>query len=178
MAKFDLFIDKLFEREGYVSNDPDDKGGFTVFGISTTYYPEDVEEIRDLSYPEAYVYAAKFYRKHFWNALRLDEVENQMIAEELCDTAVNTGKRNAVLFAQRALRLIKQKDGSKAQLKIDGRIGRFTLKAINEVLRPSVLYKAMNGYQFMYYLHRVESDKSQEKFFEGWLNKRVFEWED
>jgi len=67
---FDKAIKFTLLREGFISNDPNDMGGFTIFGISSRWYPKEVKELKRLidegKVEEAKKYAIEFYYKNYW----------------------------------------------------------------------------------------------------------------
>ena len=66
---FDKAFELLMELEGYESNDKDDKGGFTRYGISQKYNP-------DINVPKLTREKAKdIYLERYWKKLGCDERE-------------------------------------------------------------------------------------------------------
>lgn len=185
MADFDIAIHKLDIVEGGYANIPQDRGGETYRGIARKYHwrwpgwaiiddwkrtGRSMDYLRENRALEKMVEA--FYKEHFWDTLRLDEVERQDLAEELFDSGVNANYVTATLWLQRALNLL----GSSApkSLKVDGKMGPKTLAAVNSCSDPRALLKTLNGLQFMHYFKLVEKYPDQRMFFRGWL-KRVWE---
>lgn len=167
MAQIKPALVKLFGVEGGYVNDPDDAGGETKYGISKRSYPN--EDIKALTLDRA----AHLYERDFWGPLRLSDLQNQTIAEEIFDTAVNCGVGTAAKLVQEAVNLTNY---PAADLAVDGRIGPVTVAAINGHRSPRTLYKALNGLQFEIYHTIVKARPAQEKFIRSWLS-RVFEAE-
>lgn len=165
MAEISKALIKLFGIEGGYVNDPDDPGGETKYGICKSSYSH--VNIKALTIEQA----AEIYRRDFWDKLRLSDIRNQTIADEIFDTAVNCGPGTAARITQVAINLTNYPE---PDIAVDGVIGPSTLAAINNHKSLSALYKALNGLQFMHYTKIVEGNPKQEKFFRGWL-KRVFE---
>ena len=111
MSDFDRAFDLLMESEGGYSDDSQDTGGETNFGISKRAYPK--EDIRFLTLERA----KELYRRDYWDAIRADDLPYP-INILIFDAAVNQGKKAAVRMLQEALK-IKQ----------DGVIGKQTIKA-------------------------------------------------
>lgn len=65
---FDKAITLLFDLEGYISDDPNDKGGFTKWGISQKYHPDI--NVPKLTREEA----IEIYRKEYWEKAGCDEL--------------------------------------------------------------------------------------------------------
>jgi DnaJ-class molecular chaperone len=49
--KFDKAFEHLIINEGVYSNDPMDKGGKTIYGIASSYHPEDFNLVYNLYVP-------------------------------------------------------------------------------------------------------------------------------
>lgn len=127
MAYFDKEFDKLILAEGRYVNDPDDAGGETYLGISRKANPTwngwvAIDYVkhnfgtfgignrlkRDTELTKK---AKQLYKEKYWDVLDLDNVDNQKVAHELFDTAVNCGINTAIRIAQQTL-----------ELKVDGKI--------------------------------------------------------
>jgi lysozyme family protein len=162
MADFEQVVTKMLGIEGVYSNDPDDYGGETKFGIAKKYYPE--LDIKNLQLSQA----KAIYKADYWDKLRLDEIKEQDLAWELFDIAVNLHWSRAAKFLQEGLNLLY-----KTTLKIDGLLGEKTLNAANMVGEPWKLVAFMNRCQFEHYHKRVHEDPSQRKFFRGWFLRTI-----
>lgn len=118
MANFDKSFNKLILTEGGYVNDPNDKGGETYLGISRVHHPDSlmwplIDTVKEsygakgitkvLKENEIITAEAKaIYKEDYWNKFDLDNVNNQKIAHEIFDDAVNRG----VAAATKTLRLI------------------------------------------------------------------------
>jgi len=61
---FDRSFYLLMEFEGIYSDDPDDTGGKTLYGITQNNFPKEFEEISKIKTPEyRLAYAKDFYKK-------------------------------------------------------------------------------------------------------------------
>lgn len=154
------FEDTIGLEDGYVDH-PLDKGGPTKWGISSKSYP--YMNIKDLSVDQA----KGIYKRDYWNKLSLDEVHDYKVAGEIFDTGVNMGIETAGKITQTALNYL----GSK--LKVDGIIGKVTLRTLNKYPYPRDLLKTLNGVQFVQYLDIVKGDPTQKVFARGWLKRVV-----
>lgn len=108
---FDAAIAFVLESEGLVSNDSQDPGGLTKFGISSRLYPEVA------SSPFSRTSALAIYRRDYWDHCRCGELPSGLDLLIL-DTAANCGPPTAVRWLQQAL-----------GLPADGRVGPLTLRA-------------------------------------------------
>lgn len=176
MADFNEAVRRTLGVEGGYSNRKSDRGGRTNFGITQGLLQEAIGRgvvpavsVEDLTEEQA----VKIYRVFFWDALRLDEMDSQAVAEELFDTAVNMGTKAAVKILQRALRL----GGNHGGIVVDGVLGKKTMAYVNEVtdsLRDEdTLFKIMNILQGARYIEIVEAFPDQVANLRGWLDKRV-----
>lgn len=93
---FDTAFHRLIGAEGGYSNDPNDPGGETNWGISKRSYPHI--NIRDLTREQA----KEIYRTDFWLRINADALPDG-VAFQLFDFAVNSGIETAVRYFQRAL---------------------------------------------------------------------------
>jgi lysozyme family protein len=165
MADIKKALTKLFGVEGGYVDDPDDAGGETKYGISKRSYPN--EDIKNLTLDRA----AFLYERDFWGPLKLAQIQNQTIAEEILDTSVNCGAGTGATIAQEAVNLTNYPE---PDIVVDGKIGPATVAAINGHRSLKTYYKALNGLQFVKYMNIVKNKPSQEKFIRSWLS-RVFE---
>lgn len=120
MANFELEYSHLLKVEGGYVNDKDDNGGETYKGIARKFNPKwtgwiIVDAIKS-SYPNTFKKELDnnedlkrrvklFYKTNYWDKLRLDEVNNQEIAHQLFDDAVNRGVKATILIAQNSLHM-------------------------------------------------------------------------
>ena len=152
MDRFERIFDYLLMVEG----------GKTKYGIIE-------EEARDFGYKGdmqdlTIDFAKNIYLKKYYLGNKLDKVVNDKMALSICDWAVNSGG-NGIKNAQAALNRI---NGS--NLDVDGIIGNKTLEALNSV-DPEKFLEVYHNLQRIYYRAKVETDRTQEKFLTGWLNR-------
>lgn len=153
MADFNAAIPKLLKKEGGLSNDKNDRGGLTKYGIAQKFYP--TLDIKNLSKEQA----ANIYLRDYWNPLRLHEVESQIKAELIFDAGVNFGIKTIAKIVQTIV-----------DTEPDGIIGVKTLAAINAmddtIFALSFKLAAVDRYRRI-----CNADKSQKVFLLGWLNR-------
>ena len=95
---------------------------------------------------------------------------------ELFDTAINQGKYTAIFNLQRALNLLNQNGKLYADVSTDGKISSgqsSTLQAARSCPHKIALHNTMNILQGQHYIGISEKDKTQERFFRGWITQRV-----
>lgn len=94
-----------------LTNDPNDLGGETKYGIAKTHYPN--EDIPNMTEERAKM----IYRRDFWDAIMGDSLPAKLAAC-VFDAAVNQGPVTAVKMLQDML-----------DVSVDGTVGPQTLKA-------------------------------------------------
>jgi len=171
-------IDRVIAAEGGYSNNPADKGGETMYGITIAVARANGYQgpMRDLPLD----LARSIYNKRYVIEPKFDQVAvlNINIAMELIDTGVNMGPHRAAEFLQRWLNGFNY-GGQYQELFIDGRLGTVSLDALAKFLRwrkdeaEEVMLKALNGVQAARYLEIAEANKSQRMFLFGWVKERV-----
>lgn len=157
MATLDPSILKI---EGGISDDVNDNGTLTKYGISQRSYPH--LDIRNLTFEQA----LEIYRKDWWEPLRLNLVVNNGVAHQIFLLAINCGQKPAVKMIQKAL----NKMGG--QLVVDGIIGNFTVTSIN-TCNNGWLSAEIRVQACKYYLDITDRDKTQVKFFRGWIRRAL-----
>jgi len=95
---FDEVFDRLLGHEGNYSNDPNDPGGETNWGISKRSYPNLI--IKELTREDAF----NIYKRDFWNRIEADKLPDG-ISFQLFDFAVNSGIETAIRYFQRSLNI-------------------------------------------------------------------------
>ena len=175
----DKMIDALISREGGYSDHPADKGGPTMFGITEEVARANgyTGQMHRLPREEAVrIYKLKYYlRPGFAEVAKLSE----KIAEELVDTGVNMGPRQAASMLQRSLNVLNRQATDYGDVKADGDCGPVTLQALKAYLSKrgkdgeAVLLKALDCLQGSRYIGIAEANPRQEAFVYGWLANRV-----
>jgi lysozyme family protein len=163
MARFERAIGKTFEHEGFISNHRDDSGGLTKWGISQAAYPD--LDIAGLTLAEA----RAIYQRDYWRPLRLDALNDQELANEVFDMAVNAGRKTAVLLAQKAFNFF-----TRATIIEDGDMGPKTIGALNAATTAEHrrdLVQAYRGFRFCHYSALVRHNPRFASFSRGWLRR-------
>jgi lysozyme family protein len=102
----------ILDHEGCFSDDPNDPGGLTRWGISQNNHPDI--NISNLTLEDA----TEIYRNEYWKNCKCDEMP-PMLAFVVFDMAVNQGVGVAIRDLQKLL-----------SVKVDGIIGPETIGAI------------------------------------------------
>jgi lysozyme family protein len=165
--------------EGGYSDNPNDRGGPTKFGITQAVarghgYAGDM---RDLPIATAQA----IYRSEYWDALTLTPIDARApeIAAELFDIAVNCGVSVAGGFLQTALNAFNRGQKDYGDMPVDGSLGPTTLRAFKAFLDLRgqegvlVLGRALNVQKGARYLALAKSRPADEDFEFGWFLHRV-----
>lgn len=163
MADFAKAVPLLDEAEGGEVNRQDDYGGHTKYGISTREFPQI--NLDTLTHDEA----INLLKSHYWQPYRLDEINEQAIANLMFLLLVNMNPLNAGLIIQRAVNACGR---GIIILKLDGVIGSKTIQGIN-MLAPFWLNDRIRLEAIKYYLTLTDEDKSQIPNFRGWVRRAL-----
>lgn len=171
VSRFEPAVAYTLTNEGRLSEDRNDRGGLTKWGIVAptlaTYQRKTGlligRNVASLSQAEAIA----IYRALYW---RYDGITNQAVATKLFDYGVNVGLTQAVLFAQRGMAMY----GATLRQTVvsDGLWGPATLSAINlttDILGFAAVLKAMCYQAAIFYTGIVAKDSTQLVFIDGWL---------
>ena len=123
MASFVAALDFMLPHEGGISNNPNDKGGRTKYGVTQASLNTFINQNPTCGFSDD-VFAltltqAAFFYAHagYWFC---DQVDDQRVASKLFDMAVNMGTTRAIKIAQTLL-----------GVDADGIFGHASLRAIN-----------------------------------------------
>lgn len=152
--EFVLKWETVFDRDGRpaASNDPDDPGGLTKFGIDQRSHPNI--NIRSLTKE----LASAIYHRDYWLPLRCHELPVP-VGEVIFDIGVNNGKARAARWLQESLGVAA-----------DGFIGPVTLKAAQEADAPLLAARLLKRREAFY---RSIARGAKSKFLKGWLNRNA-----
>lgn len=161
--KFEEAIEYVLKWEGDYSNDPDDRGGATRWGISQRAHP--TLDIKNLTKEQA----IEIYRKEYWDKYNFAKIPIEF-QQKLFDMTVNMGFETSILLLQRAMNTIL-----KVQLKEDGVLGDKTYAALKDVCQHwGYMYGTICSLKSecaSYYRVIAAKNTSQEKFLAGWLRR-------
>lgn len=190
MANFELAYAKTGGHEGGYVNDPTDKGGETIDGISRAAHPNwqgwvivdrvkrdfgsDAKTIDRILAKDAVFQRLKklFYKERYWDIHGLDHVLHQRISEEMYDTGVNMGAGVAARFLQEALNLCNDRERLYPDILVDGEVGSVTRRTL-AMANGDRVFKTMNLLQGERYINILRRNESQEKYWGGWMNRVI-----
>jgi lysozyme family protein len=136
------------EGGGVTTNDPDDPGGLTKWGISKRAFPEvDIALLTENG-------ARQLFRDYYWTPCQCELLPPQ-IAVAVADAAFNQGVRRATVLLQRALRVEE-----------DSIVGPETIAAAERAIPKDLLMDFLS--------HRaVAYAGGKPKYIRGWM-RRLF----
>ncbi|WP_445946378.1 glycoside hydrolase family 108 protein [Shewanella sp.] len=180
MSQFkNRLIDELIDREGGYVNDPTDRGGETMYGIT-------LKVARKYGYKGAmrhmpYELAFMIYADIYWAPLKLDEISkiSEALSEQLFDFGVNSSPAAAACSLQQALNVLNNRQTLYPDLLADGVLGSRTTAALKSYVSHrkqagvKVLTEAVRGQRISFCIGIAANDESQEKYSFGWLERIV-----
>lgn len=175
----DNLIEGVIGREGRYSNNPNDTGGETMWGITwrtaqRNGYKGDMRQLPRSTAKE--IYFSEYVNKPgFGDVMALSE----KLAEELVDTGVNMGPAVPSMMLQRCLNALNDRGKLYADIRADGAVGPATIGALKAYLSKrgaegeKVLLTALNCLQGERYIELAEKRSKNETFLYGWLRTRI-----
>lgn len=156
IERFNKLVTIILKNEGgdKVTNDSDDPGGVTKYGISKKYNPEI--DIKNLTEEQA----KQIYAKKYYIPCGADDVNDDELALNLFDSAVNPGLGWASKTIQRLV-----------NVDVDGIVGNNTIEAINNYFDKKGLIAMFKIFRKDYYRNRVKVKQSNKKYINGWLRR-------
>lgn len=171
---FNSAIKVVLHHEGLLSNDANDPGGITKYGISLRFLraagidgngyrsghvgPEDVRAL-DVNQ------ATAIYRKYFWNKNNFNQIQSTLISTSLFDMSVLMGAYDAIELIQNAL-----SDQTVNKVTVDGIMGAKTINAINQV-NSSRLNERFKMLCIEHFEFLIKKNKLLAPFLDGWKNR-------
>ena len=162
----DEIIQHILKFEGGFTNDPDDAGGPTNFGITAAEYGSfrklgrtaTVDEVRNMPIEDAIaIYKSRYIAQPNFAAIGDDRL--RMI---LVDCGVLYGTKRAAMWLQTVLDVTP-----------DGIVGQQTLNALNAAVDPQQVRKGVLGERIRTTADIVAGKPSHLKFLRGWTNRAV-----
>lgn len=174
MADFDEALKFVLANEGGLSDNPNDAGGLTNFGISLRFLRSFgdkydfnkngilEDDIKALTKEQV----ALIYYQEFWRAAPFEKILNDRIANYVFDCCVHHGVAVGIRLLQRALWASFSRIGYVAD---DGILGLMTLKGANEA--TFMLLSALPAERAGYCRLLAAKQAKNEVFLNGWLTR-------
>jgi len=182
MAKFEIAEHLTGRNEGGYAFDKADRGGETIQGVARNFWPswkgwKTIDLIKSTKGKSASIInlntkndkefqklVSDFYKSNFWDVNRLDNFNDQQLANSVYDFGVNSGTGRAAKFLQEIL-----------GVSVDGEIGPKTLAQLN-VGNFKAIHAAYNCKRKAFY-EGLAKNPTQKKFLKSWLS-RLKEYKD
>lgn len=149
----------VLNHEGGYTDDPNDSGGPTNYGITQAELsawlkrPASISDVQSMTVSTA----GEIYKSNYWDALALDQVENSYLSTIIFDQGVNRGIDAIAKDVQRLVGVT-----------VDGDFGPQTLAAINAATATSLGIKIIEVSQ-QHYISFCLNDDTQLGFLMGWI---------
>lgn len=174
MADFNQAVQILLKQEGGFSDDPNDPGGATNYGISLRFLRAegllnnmDFDHDGDVDADDMRLLprdvTVNIYLTRWWEKYGYGSILNQDVANKLLSFSVNMGAHQAHKLIQRALRATGR------SVQDDGILGPNTLSAItgaDSLLLAPFRSEAAGFYRLVAALHPAQAGELS-----GWLNR-------
>lgn len=174
--RFETAVAVILKHEGGLSNNPNDPGGITNFGISLRWLKSagldincdgviDAKDIEIINSTEA----DKLYYKYWWTPNHYEAINNLDVAIKLFDMAVNMGNQTSTKIAQNAVNSFIE-----IPIVVDGILGSATFSAINGLTNEDkgcVLLHKIRVLQINHYQSIVATHPVLRGFLNGWINR-------
>ena len=160
MADARQIIPFIRKWEGGYANDPSDKGGCTMMGVTIKVFQKwfgkekTCEDLKNISEDEWLA----IFKKDYWNPWKADKIENQSIAQLCVDMGWGSGVKTAIKKVQECL-------GCKA----DGVVGPITLGLLNAP-DTATTFRKLWSMRYIWF-HQIAKKGNNQKFLRGWLNR-------
>ena len=163
-AIFTKVIPFLILAEGDKDSDnPNDYGGESKFGISKRSYPD--VDIASLTIEEASV----IYERDYWKPYRIDEVIDQTIANQIFLLLINMNPEKAIRIIQTAINVCGR---TITVIDVDGKMGEDTIDSLNKLDR-FWLSDHIRIEECRYYLAETDRDKTQINNLRSWIRRTL-----
>ncbi len=178
MKTFDELFDGVIKHEGYYANVTGDRGGETYMGVARNLHPNwegwqiidgykltfgELKRNAKIDIPELTAMVKEFYKHTFYDKYKIESINSGSLQEIIFDWCVNSGYWGSC-GVQKVLNRFFDCD-----LKLDGIIGKNTIKAINSC-PPELLFNTIKTARIHYY-NTIAQRGQNHKFLKGWLRR-------
>ncbi len=152
-----IFSETGGDPNGGYTNDPEDAGGRTIWGISERANPD-----LWVNGPPTRAQAVERYIQRYVKAPRFDKVLDPHLQAQLVDFGVTSGPKVAIQKLQLAL-----------GAKVDGILGPETLSKVNNHPNQAHINNILVAERIKMLGRLVQKRPSDLKFLSGWLNRSL-----
>lgn len=171
-SRFNYAVKIILEHEGYLSDNKKDPGLTTKWGISLRFLKLagiDIDNDGDVDVNDVLALkkykAIDIYKKYWWDKHHYNNIKDLEVATKVFDLAVNMGPIASHKILQEAIN-----NFTKPQIKVDGIIGKQTIKGANKI-RPDWLMDKIREGAKKKYLAIINDNPHLDWAKEGWLNR-------
>jgi lysozyme family protein len=176
MSEFGIAVEYVLENEGGLTDNVQDAGGITKYGISYRFLREldsftlqkfgifgelTYQSVRDLTIDQAHM----IYKDEFWAGNNFEEIESQQVCNYVFDMVVNHGQTPGIKMVQRSIWAATKKDF----VKDDGFMREPTIGALNSL--GEALIPLMMATRAQFCRELVALKAPNEMFLDGWLTR-------
>lgn len=179
MNHFEEGWKRLVGIEGGYSNNPDDSGGQTMYGVTEKLargfgYGGKMKDLPIQT-------ARRIAKAAFWDVMKLDDVAEiaPLTAYEMLDSGYLVGPRHPQQWMQRSLNVANLKGEYYDDIKADGYVGPNTIRALTAFIKKRgeegdrVLAASCNCFLGTHLTVLAERREKDETFWYGWMRQRV-----
>lgn len=177
MIRKEGIISKTLETEGGYANVVGDAGGETYCGIVRNANPnwqgwKIVDKYKPLKWnqkiqnSELEQLVIEIYDSKYYQPIKADKINSDMIRTHLYDMVVNAGTGGAVKILQKAINKVYG-----ISIAVDGAIGNITLTYANNKAKLNELVNEFINQRRIYYQDLANRKPTNQKFLKGWLNR-------
>lgn len=149
-------ITDIIKREGPATNDPEDRGGRTQYGIAEASNPEAWADDKVTEDEAREIYTRKYIR---WP--KFDKIEDFHLRAQLVDFGVTSGPMIAIMKLQEIVGAT-----------VDGVIGPQTLAAV-KLQHPESVSTRLVASRIRMICRLVKKNPSDLKYLNGWVNRAL-----
>lgn len=169
---FEQAMKVVMKHEGGLSDDKNDRGGVTRYGISLRFLKAekiDVDGDGDIDRDDIIhltrTAADKIYFKEWYMKYHYDEILDVAILTDILDFSINVGASQCHKTVRRAINAVIDDP-----IEVNGKFDKEVIEIIN-LMDAGVLHSAINNQQKRFYRSLVEKNSELKPFLNGWLRR-------
>lgn len=173
--RYDYAFNFLLPHEGKFSNNKNDPGGATMYGVSLRFLRAvgiDINGDGDIDIKDILAIdkskAKEIYKEWWWDKYYYEAINDIKVAAKIFDMAVNMGAKQAHKLVQVSLNRLG------CDCDVDGILGPKSLVAINNVCNhfgSHQLYNEIKDNCAHFYVNLAADKPELKMFLKGWLRR-------